>query len=604
MKLKRHIQILFAVVILISAIVFTVLYVHHEQTTTEHEAEVSSEKLKDAYYHIIEELEHFYQYRAYENLRSSGTAELMIAKNTEALYRLKLPHFITLKEENPSLKIMQFHAADGISILRMHQKEKFGDNIAKLRPMVSETHKTQKVHYGLEGGIAGIAYRVIVPYVQNGLYYGALEFGIDTDYILQRLEQKYGCKTILMIHKNRLGAATLSKELGHIEDYYFIGDNYEYSALMNLYAGQSKTLHPMTLELDGKSYRIYPISLTDNENRPIMSILCVKEILYNQQSLLETVIWIGLVTVILMVLAYLFFEYAFGNLISKLEFQENYIHTILNSQKNIVLVTNGSVILYANQTFLDFFGYDTLNEFRQHHKDISEFFDEESSNIYIQKMMDGKKWMDYLVENFLDEHKVRIHHNNRDHIFDIHARIMLHENDKRYVVVLTDVTQLNDLATLDRLTKIPNRFEFDKLLQHTMNLSKRNGKPMSLLLLDLDHFKKINDQLGHLIGDEVLIAASTLIRQNIRKSDIVARWGGEEFVLLFPETDLSTAVKIAEALRTKIEMHSFEKVKKVTCSIGVVQFDRFETEDMLLKRADDNLYRAKEEGRNRVVFRI
>jgi len=604
MKLKRNIQLLFAVMILASATVFTFLYLHHEETSTKNQAVLSSERLKDIYYDNVKELEHFYQYRANENLRSTGVASLMLEKNSEALYNLELPHFITLKEENPSLKIMQFHAPDGTSILRMHQKEKYGDNIAIRRPMVADTHVTQKVHFGLEGGIAGIAYRIIVPYVQNGVYYGALEFGVDTRYILQRLEEVYGCKTVLMIHQSRMGAATLSQDYGHIGEYYFIDENQGIESLLKMYSQENKSLEPATLKFENKSYRIFPITLNDHDGAPIMSILCVKEIFYDTEAITATIIWIVVAALILMLIAYLFFEYAFGNLISKLEFQENYIHTILNSQKNIVIVTNGSVILYANQTFLDFFGYETLEHFRKEHDDISEFFDDTSSNIYIKKVIDEKKWIDYLVENPMDEHKVKIHFDYKDFIFDVHAQIMLYNNDKRYVVVFTDVTQLNDLATLDRLTKIPNRFEFDKLLQHSMNLSKRNGKPLSLMLLDLDHFKKINDQLGHLVGDEVLIATSTLLQQNIRKTDVIARWGGEEFVLLFPETDLSAAVKLAESLRTKIETHSFDKVKKVTCSIGVVQFDMYETEDMLLKRADDNLYRAKEEGRNRVVFRI
>lgn len=603
MKLKRHIQILFALMILASSAVFTFLYIYHEQKSADRQSDLSVDALTDSYYHIIEELEYFYQFRAYENLRSEGIADAMIAKNTEALYRIELPRFMTLKEENPSLKIMQFHAADGTSIVRMHQKEKFGDDIASRRPMVRLTHESRKVHSGLEGGIAGIAYRVIVPYIHNGVYAGALEFGVDSRYILQRLQEKNDCTTVMMIHKSRTGAASLSKDFGTIGDYSFIEENQNIAPLLKQYSHHHFALSPATIDWGEKSYRIYPIILTDNDGSPLMSILCIKEIVMDFEALFEALIWIAISTIILMIAAYFFFEYAFGHLISKLEFQENYIHTILNSQKNIVLVSNGSVVLYANQTFLDFFGFATLADFRKDHKDISEFFDEQSSNGYLKKTVDEKTWIEYLVDNPLNEHKAKIRVGRDSYIFDVHAQIMLHENERRYVIVFTDVTYLNELATLDRLTKIPNRFEFDKLLQYSMNLSKRNGKAMSLMLLDLDHFKKINDQLGHLVGDEILVSVSMLLQNSIRKTDMIARWGGEEFVLLFPETDLPAAVKIAETLRTKIETYPFDKVKKVTCSIGVVQFDMFESEDELLKRADDNLYRAKELGRNRVVFR-
>lgn len=604
MKLKRHIQILFAMMILASAAVFTFLYLHQQQKNAERQADYIREKLKTAYYSSTAKLERFYQHRAYESLRSPEISELVQRKDTEALYRKELSRFITLKEENPDLKIMQFHAPDGTSILRMHQKEKFGDEIAKRRPMVNKVHQTHKLESGLEGGISGIAYRVITPYVSNGVYIGALEFGVDAHYILQQIRQNYGCRTVLMIHKSRLGAASFFKDFGHIGNYYFIEENRELAPLLKAYQKVSDNLKPAKVELKDKTFQIYPLSLSDHENAPIMTILCIKEIIYDRNERLESLIGIGIATVILMLVAYLFFEYAFGHLIAKLEFQENYIHTILNSQKNIVVVTTGSTILYANQTFLDFFGYETLSDFRKEHDDISEFFDASPNNACLRKTFNGKSWIQYLVENPLDEHKVQICKGENTYIFDLHAQVMLEDSDKRYVVVLTDVTNLNELATMDRLTKIPNRFEFDKLLQLTMNLSKRNGQPMSLMLLDLDHFKKINDQLGHLVGDEILVAISALIQENIRKTDIIARWGGEEFVLVFPATDLPAAVKLAEALRSKVETHAFEKVKKVTCSIGVVQFDMFESEDELLKRADDNLYRAKELGRNRVVFRI
>jgi len=121
------------------------------------------------------------------------------------------------------------------------------------------------------------------------------------------------------------------------------------------------------------------------------------------------------------------------------------------------------------------------------------------------------------------------------------------------------------------------------------------------LLVDIDFFKHVNDNHGHLVGDEVLKTFSSLINQHIRQSDVVCRWGGEEFMILLPDTDLSSAMKMAESLRQRVEVHLFETVGQITCSIGVAEFDPEKKIDDLLIRVDDNLYRAKESGRNKVV---
>ncbi|MDP1784823.1 MAG: GGDEF domain-containing protein, partial [Sulfuricurvum sp.] len=131
--------------------------------------------------------------------------------------------------------------------------------------------------------------------------------------------------------------------------------------------------------------------------------------------------------------------------------------------------------------------------------------------------------------------------------------------------------------------------------------SRRYERPLSVLLLDIDHFKLINDRFGHLIGDEVLKAFSALLSKQIRDSDVVARWGGEEFVILLPDTSLSSAIKMAEALRQRIEVNVFETVKNLTCSIGVAEFNPVEEADDLLQRADEKLYGAKNGGRNRIM---
>jgi diguanylate cyclase (GGDEF)-like protein len=160
--------------------------------------------------------------------------------------------------------------------------------------------------------------------------------------------------------------------------------------------------------------------------------------------------------------------------------------------------------------------------------------------------------------------------------------------------------ELQRLATTDALTGLRNRRAFDAFAAHEINRAERTGDALSIILFDIDYFKQINDNFGHHIGDEVLIGLAQLIGGRLRASEILARWGGEEFIMLLPQTDIENAVHLAGVLRRLMEANEFPQVGKVTASFGVTQFSRGDSMDSMLQRADTALYRAKENGRNRV----
>jgi diguanylate cyclase (GGDEF)-like protein len=174
-------------------------------------------------------------------------------------------------------------------------------------------------------------------------------------------------------------------------------------------------------------------------------------------------------------------------------------------------------------------------------------------------------------------------------------------------IYVTDITQRKRdeeaiylLATTDSLTGIANRREFTAILVREMDQTKRYGMPMALVMYDIDYFKRVNDTFGHDVGDQVLQTVTCLVKDNIRASDIVARWGGEEFMVLMPQTDLQDAGNTAEKLRLAIAGHHFDQVNKLTVSFGVTAYEPQDDLNSLLKRVDDALYQAKERGRNRV----
>ena len=160
--------------------------------------------------------------------------------------------------------------------------------------------------------------------------------------------------------------------------------------------------------------------------------------------------------------------------------------------------------------------------------------------------------------------------------------------------------EIHLLATTDSLTGILNRREFTTILEQALARAKRYGLAMSLVMYDLDNFKRVNDSHGHDVGDYVLQAVTALVQQNIRASDVLARWGGEEFMVLMPQSDLEAAAVAAEKLRQAIAGHRFDKVEQLTVSFGVVMYEPMDDLNAVLKRVDDALYRAKARGRNRV----
>lgn len=160
--------------------------------------------------------------------------------------------------------------------------------------------------------------------------------------------------------------------------------------------------------------------------------------------------------------------------------------------------------------------------------------------------------------------------------------------------------QLKRLATTDMLTGLVNRSHFDAVLKSEANRQHRYARPLSLIMVDIDYFKTINDSHGHDVGDQVLVEFAHLLKRNLRQADCCARWGGEEFMLLAPETSLEQALRLADKIRVAIKTHTFAAQVGVTASFGVVEVHAQESVKSVMKRVDNALYLAKERGRDQV----
>jgi len=165
----------------------------------------------------------------------------------------------------------------------------------------------------------------------------------------------------------------------------------------------------------------------------------------------------------------------------------------------------------------------------------------------------------------------------------------------------TDKKIIEKLSQTDKLTQLYNRLKLDEYLESEFNRFERGSYTFSIMLMDIDKFKDVNDKYGHQVGDQVLREMANILRDNCRKTDVVGRWGGEEFMVICSNTDLEGATTHAQNIREVVEKFDFYEVGQKTISIGVTEVTKKDTFTTIIQRADTNLYRAKAQGRNVVV---
>jgi diguanylate cyclase (GGDEF)-like protein len=175
-----------------------------------------------------------------------------------------------------------------------------------------------------------------------------------------------------------------------------------------------------------------------------------------------------------------------------------------------------------------------------------------------------------------------------------------HKLNAAYELLEKRTDELDRISHTDALTNIYNRLRLDETITNEVNRYKRYREEFSLIILDIDHFKQVNDKFGHPVGDRTLVELCSLIGHQLRSTDIFGRWGGEEFLIVCPATSKQEAVIIAEKLRQSVDNYHFEPVGHLTVSFGVTAIETGDGEKELVSRADKQLYRAKQEGRNRV----
>jgi diguanylate cyclase (GGDEF)-like protein len=276
---------------------------------------------------------------------------------------------------------------------------------------------------------------------------------------------------------------------------------------------------------------------------------------------------------------------------------------LLDEIPHLSAVFAGDELIGLNRAFLRFLGVASLGEFKARRLVLDRYL--------AQPPAGGlAAWACRLPDDALDrDHRLRLVHPDRPetapHIFQ--AAVSRLPGRNRCLLMLSDITELElerrellDLANRDPLTRTLNRRKLTELLESETARCHRYATPMAVALLDIDHFKAINDTYGHEAGDSVLVALARRLEAGLRTVDRLARFGGEEFVVIAPGIDLAGAVDMAERLRRAVAEEPFAGVGTVTASFGLAVYRPGDRPEDLLKRADEALYRAKDGGRNRV----
>lgn len=263
------------------------------------------------------------------------------------------------------------------------------------------------------------------------------------------------------------------------------------------------------------------------------------------------------------------------------------LQKVVDNQTALIFVSNqDNEIEFANQKFMDYFNIENIIELKEKKLKIYNFCKNTIENY--------DKFYQYITAH--EEHQITI--GNDTFVMNATAIEATHK-----LFTLTKVTEiykrketLEVEIKIDPLTKTYRKPYFDMQLEKALKYDKN----IVLVVLDIDNFKRVNDKYGHPVGDIILKEFTALIKENLRKDDLIARWGGEEFLILFKNIDKESAIAKVEELRKLIDEYTFTKAKHITSSFGLTCANIQDTAKSVLQRADEALYEAKNDGKNRV----
>lgn len=551
----------------------------------------------------------------------------------EELHNLLNDKYQILKEKG--VLQYQFVLANNESFYRAHKPSKFGDDLTNIREDFKYVNKIKEPIQGFTQGKTAHGFRNTFPMTdEQGNHIGAMEVSFSSDRLEWFLNTISGVNTHFLVKKSIFEAKSWNRE-DMVLKYITSSENENYMITLTGIHTKEKCvnqngikLRPIKKEIARKIEEKQPFtSFVEYKNKIVMiAFVPIKNIKkqtvawivsYAKSPIIKTTLLHMLILRIIAFLTSLLIIYFLYKQISsrkKIEEQKEYaqkqhqlLNEILSTTENIMIITDFKNIKFSNDKFkslLHVKSTNTINQRNEHN--MLNLFIEVDTYLHQGLLEKNENFASLVARTSPEDRIVSI----TDQYFEAKAfkiSVSKLEDNDDYLISLTDITKLKEelletekKAYIDGLTQVYNRNKFDALFEEELKRVKRYHEPLSVALLDIDKFKNFNDTYGHLIGDEVLIIMAQTVNKAVRETDIFARWGGEEFVILFKNTTLDRAKEVSEKLKNKIEENEHETAGKITASFGVTEYQKEDTIESIFKRCDEALYIAKENGRNRV----
>lgn len=501
---------------------------------------------------------------------------------------------------------VQLQDVRGHSVYRSWTKE-VGDSLTGLRSEVREFLQNPQPRHTISVGKFTMSFKSMRP-VRNaqGQLLGLVEVITHFSPLTQSLQVDRAVESVLLVDKRYRAQLTDPISGQFVEDYYVVNPQVDSARLQRVEQYGVERLTMLQDYLYVPPYIVTRIPLLDATGQTMAHWLTFtpqKQIDFTQASwVMQKYLFISLGTILVLLLAFSLYMSKHQS-----DGKRRYYRQIIDSVSEIIYITNQQRIVDVNRHFFEFFDDATsIDEFVKRHQCVCEMFVEEEG--YLQPKMDGLFWLEYVLAHPEKTHKAKILRQGRAYVFLVKVQQMQGLKETLYNVLMQDITQieayereLKQLTITDALTGVGNRLACNQTLEREIQRARRYATPLAVILYDLDHFKKVNDQYGHDVGDQVLKQVTHRVNQQLRETDTLCRFGGEEFLVVLPQTAMDEAADIAERLRVAVtELGSTEVPTRVTVSFGVAELARWDTEFTVLKRVDTALYQAKEKGRNRV----
>ena len=466
----------------------------------------------------------------------------------------------------------------------------------------------QEVGYVVSDDREESFYSLVFPIEKENKNIGFLEFQVQSDNLFKLASKAGRYKYALYLNEDKKNK-TLGKKIASnskIFDKLNLTQKYIYSVA-------NKNI---TIRYKDKYYLLHQFDIENYFQKDFLQVIMLSDTTKYIQENNSSIIFAAEVIIVGLFFLLIFLYFILTRLINKLIYDEEQLlintkqmKVIMDSSDNLIALINHNEIVLANSTLFSFTDFKDLESLVHAHNNLSLFFSDDEGTFVANNASTNIEWIDEIMKLKEEDRVVAIYHRRFGmNYFNVKISVPVDSTHSK-IIIFSNITSLYKksqkdeyMATHDNLTNIYNRQYFNENLMHSIYESSKKDISSSLLMLDLDFFKKVNDTYGHQVGDEVLIKFTQVISENIRDNDFFARWGGEEFVLLLNGVNRENALKIAEHLREKIAHTSFNQAGVITCSIGLSEYKNQDTPESWLSRVDIALYQAKENGRDRVEF--